>query len=242
MEANTAGEHGGEVGGNVRARKLQAIEELWHAECFAGRQGRGAMDSVMLMDRLRKETRGEVYGRDITFVFNSIVREKMVEIVREQNTDVARQVDQFLEPRKFQVTVGGRMLTSMVIVPQGSPLSPSLFTIYMSKASRMGSPTEGSTGERVTRAGKGKGVFIPLTFIDDSNSVTVGNVKETDEALKTAAREFGLTWDHEKDWKNGVYLGVNLDAKKHMGYRLQKAQVAFAVIRRLSRLPPREKR
>lgn len=44
---------------------------------------RGAIDSVMLMDELRRKTGGNVCGRDTNSVFNSLDREKMYEILKE---------------------------------------------------------------------------------------------------------------------------------------------------------------
>lgn len=63
-----------------------------------------------------------------------------------------------------------------------------------------------------------------------------------DMALGQAAEEFKLKWDRSKDWKNGVHLGVNLDKRKHQKYRENKANAAFMLIKRLTRLPPREKK
>jgi len=40
-------------------------KSLIQERAFAGRKGRGAIDSVMLMDEIRKDTGGGVYGRDI---------------------------------------------------------------------------------------------------------------------------------------------------------------------------------
>jgi len=63
-----------------------------------------------------------------------------------------------------------------------------------------------------------------------------------DEALESAARDFHLQWDRTKDWKNGVHLGVNINGKKHWKFRTGRAEAAFNMIRRLTRLPPEEKR
>jgi len=40
-------------------------QELWHERPFAGRRGRGAMDSVMLMAMIaEKHPEGDIIGRD----------------------------------------------------------------------------------------------------------------------------------------------------------------------------------
>ena len=69
------------LGEKLKAEDLQAIEELCHDRSFAGREGRGASDSVMSMDKLRKETGGDDHGRDIPSAFNSIDRGIMCELL-----------------------------------------------------------------------------------------------------------------------------------------------------------------
>jgi len=102
---------------------------------------------------------------------------------------------------------------------------------------------EESRHQMDTRSGRSrKDVFIPLQYIDDVNSVRVGKEKQMDEALEKAAREYKLKWDRSKDWKNEVHLGVNLNARKHWKFRTGRAEAAFNIVRRLSRLPPGEKR
>lgn len=49
----------------------QRKRRTMHPLSFAARNGRGAMDSIMLMDQLRKDT---VYGKDIKSAFNSVER------------------------------------------------------------------------------------------------------------------------------------------------------------------------
>jgi len=53
--------------------KLQEREELWHERAFAGREGRGAIDSVMLMNMLMEQHPAEeVIGRDAQSAFNTL--------------------------------------------------------------------------------------------------------------------------------------------------------------------------
>ena len=62
-----------------------------------------------------------------------------------------------------------------------------------------------------------------------------------DEVLEGAAREVRLRWDHTKDWKGGVHMGVNINEQRHWKFREEKANAAFQLVRRPSMLPPREK-
>lgn len=48
--------------------------------------------------------------------------------------------------------------------------------------------------------------------------------------------------DKSKNWKNEIHLGVNLDARRHHKYRESKARAMWELVRRLTRLPSREKR
>lgn len=56
----------------IVAQGLGEQEKLWHAQSFAGRNGRGAIDSKMMLDSIRKETGGDVYGTDIKSAFNAV--------------------------------------------------------------------------------------------------------------------------------------------------------------------------
>ena len=35
-----------------------------------------------------------------------------------------------------------------------------------------------------------------------------------------------MKWAHEKDWKNGIHLGVNLNGRRHKKYKEWKANAA----------------
>jgi len=76
--ANTVGK----LAEKIVAQKLQEKEELWHERAFAGRKGRGAIDSVMVMKMLmEKHPAGEIIGRDAQSAFNTLRREKVYEIL-----------------------------------------------------------------------------------------------------------------------------------------------------------------
>ena len=83
--------------------------------------------------------------------------------------------------------------------PQGSPLSPALFTVYMSamvwKAEELLREAEEGRRHKIDTRGKQQGeekMFIPLSYIDDVNSVRVGKPGPMDVALESAAAEYHL--------------------------------------------------
>ena len=82
----------------IPSQDLGEAEHLWHPLSFAGRKRRGATDSVMLMDQLRKDTGGTIYGKDIKSAFNSVERAKVAEIFQDL-LDMAAWIDRFLESR-----------------------------------------------------------------------------------------------------------------------------------------------
>ena len=130
---------------------------------------------------------------------------------------------------------------------QGSPFSPSLFTIYMPKMVKRAQELDEE--QQVARRGKlrnngqaPKSSFESLQFLDDCNSVVVGRVKDMDRALGQEVEQFKPRWDRSKDWTYAVHLGVNLDKQKHEKFREEMANAAFQLVKRLPRLPPREKR
>ena len=61
-----------------------------------------------------------------------------------------------------------------------------------------------------------------------------------DQVLEDTGKGYRIGFDHTKDWKNHKYLGVTLASERHRKYRTAKANAAFAIVRRLSRLPPKE--
>jgi len=242
----------GKLADKLVAEDLGRKRELFHERAFAGRKGRGAIDSVMLMDDIRKRTGGHVYRRDVKSAFNSLDRDKMYEILKDHE-DLREWVDHFLRPRTFDVKVDGKKIGKTTMIggtPQGSPISPTLFTIYMSSVvweagkeldkleanRRRSSRKEGEKGNTRDRD------FIPLSYIDDVNSVRVGRVANMDKALGEASQKYRLTWDRLKDWKDEVHLGVNLNGRRHWKFRTGRAVAAFNGVRRLSRLNPEGKR
>ena len=88
------------------SQDLGETEELWHPLSFAGRKGRGAIDSVMLMYELRKDRGGTVYGKDIKSAFNAVDRANVAYFFQDLQ-DLAIWIDRFLEPRSFDIMIDG---------------------------------------------------------------------------------------------------------------------------------------
>ena len=70
----------------------------------------------------------------------------------------------------------------------------------------------------------------------------VGKIGPMDDALEEAATRYRLRWDRSKDWTNSVYLGVDMNARRHWKFRTGRATAAFNIVRRLTRLPPEKRR
>ena len=230
------------------AEEIQQHEDLWHERAFAGRKGRGAMDSVMLMAYIAEQNpAGVIIGRDAQSAFNTVRRHHMRRIL-DKYEDLGSWIDDWLAPRTFEMEVDGRNLGQACMTggtPQGSPLSPALFTVYMSSIVwEVEKKLKQNPGGRNLRKEREVN-YWPLSFIDDINGVRIGSERELDRAMEAAAKEAGVRWDREKNWKGnkGRHLGVVMqDQRRHQKYRHQKAKAAWEIVKRLNKLPARGKR
>jgi len=65
---------------------------------------------------------------------------------------------------------------------------------------------------------------VPLSFIDDINSVRVGKVDPMDEAIEEAKGEYRLRWGSNKDGVDGVHLGVNVYSARHNRFSTERTK------------------
>ena len=123
-------------------------------------------------------------------------------------------IDRFLEPRSFDIMIDGRRIGSTTMnggSPQGSPLSPVLFSICMSHVI-----TEAQQQLDILDTRQSRKQHKPLSFVDACNSVRVGNKKNMDRGLEEAG-ERRKVWA-EMGIKNGrtastswlTYTGGNI--------------------------------
>jgi len=92
-----------------------------------------------------------IVGRDAQSAFNTVRRERRV---LHQHEWLWSWIDYWLSPRQFDVEVDGQVLGNVTMTggtPQGSPLSPALFTIYMSSV-------VWDAERRLTQRGWGQGI------------------------------------------------------------------------------------
>ena len=126
----------GKLAEKLVAEEVQSHEELWHEAAFAGSKGRGGMDSVMLAKNMLEENNDlRMVGQDIRSAFNGLRRDITAEIL-EKHPPLQQWVSEFLHTRTIDIWVDGRVAFTTTMTagtPQGSPLSPSLFSIYASK-------------------------------------------------------------------------------------------------------------
>ncbi|EED15962.1 reverse transcriptase, putative [Talaromyces stipitatus ATCC 10500] len=149
---------------------------------------------------------------DIKKAFDHVILAKLIEVLREAGVDgdLIRWVVSFLSDWRVTLVIDGHVGKEASIssgLPQGSPVSPILFVLYVHGLSR-------AIESRVPEV---RG----LSFVDDQGLITAASsVKETCRTLEKAA-EVAIEW--------GVTNGVQFDSKKTEAtffYRRHRRQVA----------------
>ncbi|EED20341.1 reverse transcriptase, putative [Talaromyces stipitatus ATCC 10500] len=144
--------------------------------------------------------------------FDHVVLARLIEVLREAGVDgdLIRWVVSFLSDRRVTLVIDGHIGKEASIssgLPQGSPVSPILFVLYVHGLSRA---IERSAPE-----------VRCLSFVDDQGLITAASsVKEACRTLEKAA-EVAIEW--------GVTNGVQFDRKKTEAaffYRRHRRQVA----------------
>ena len=244
----------GKLAEKMVAEEIQEQRELWHPLAYAGRKGRGAMDLVMLAkSMLENNSDLRMVGWDIQSAFNGLCKEICVSLFKDHKR-LQTWVAKFLNPREIDSYVDGKKAHSTVMTggtPQGSPLSPALFMVYISELIRRAELRLHGQRQAVAarlrpRPAKAKVEALPLSYIDDVNTIIPTSVKTSrwHEHLTEAGDSMKLKWDKSKDWegKEGKHLGVYLgNERKHWTEPIRKAEGAWSQVCRLTRLPPAAK-
>jgi len=121
----------GKLAEKVMALELQEHEELWHERAFAGHKSRGAIDSVMLMAYIAEKHPEGIVGRDSQSALNTVRRDHVRRILDKYGW-LRDLIDDWLALRRLSIELDGHDLGPVTMTggtPQGSPLSPTLFTV-----------------------------------------------------------------------------------------------------------------
>ena len=161
--------------------------------------------------RTQTRDRRNSVRQDIKSAFNSIERQMVAHILKDL-PDIAKWVNRFLEPRRFNISIYNRIIgctTMTEATPQGSPLRPALLTVYMSHMITQAQEQMDKIREEknVLRSKGRHDILIPLSFVYDCNSIRVGDKRSMDKCFEKAAEDWGVEWDKEKEWKDAIHLG-----------------------------------
>ncbi|EED11676.1 reverse transcriptase, putative [Talaromyces stipitatus ATCC 10500] len=192
-------------------------QDLFHDGQFGGRRQRSAIDAVAcLVEEIHQAwANGKLAAAlfmDIKGAFDHVVLARLIEVLREAGVDgdLIRWVVSFLSDRQVTLVIDGHIGKEALIssgLPQGSPVSPILFVLYVHGLSRA---IERSVPE-----------IRCLSFVDDQGLITAASsVKDACRTLEKAA-EVAIEWK--------VTNGVQFDRKKTEAaffYRRHRRQVA----------------
>jgi hypothetical protein len=134
----------GKVSERILAKRLSAMAEsgpLLHNSQLGGRQGKSAVDTAMLLtdfiqtNKARHRKTSTVF-LDVKGAFDHVSKERLLKILIKLRLphSIVSWTKSFLEDRVLQLSFDGQLETEQAIetgVPQGSPISPILFLIYI---------------------------------------------------------------------------------------------------------------
>ncbi|EED23621.1 reverse transcriptase, putative [Talaromyces stipitatus ATCC 10500] len=203
-------------------------QDLFHNGQFGGRRQRSAIDAVAyLVEEIHQAWANRKLAAalfmDIEGAFDHVILAKLVEVLREASVDgdLIHWVISFLSDWRVTLVIDGHMGKEVPIssgLPQGSPVSPILFVLYVHGLSRA---IERSVPE-----------VRCLSFVDNQGLITAASsVKEACRILEKAA-EVAIKW--------GVANGEHVEVPMGHGHEVFDAElmgVATALEWALERQP-----
>jgi hypothetical protein len=262
----------GKVAEKVVANKLADIVErrdLLHDGQFGSRRGRSAIDAVAVLINRTQEAwkRKEIVAvllMDVKGAFDHVSRGRLLArmVAMRIESNLVRWVDSFLQNRRIRMVIDGCELEEREVrtgIPQGSPVSPILFAIYLSgvfSAVESSVPyTQAlSFADDVAWMVRGKDVGDVTAKLEQcaarsiywaqANAVAFDSAK-TEALLLTRSRKkfprmqiqvdgHRISYNKEATRWLGVWLDSQLTLKQHHQHRLSKARKAEARVRSLT--------
>ena len=176
------------VAAEILSKRCERLE-LLHNGQFGSRKSRGAIDAIAKLIATvehawkHKKIAGALF-LDVKGAYPNVIRQQLIKRLVELGIpgDLIRWVNSFLTDRKVQLVIDGYTCPVRDIeigVPQGSPISPILFIIYISG---------------FFDAIEAKIPIISLSFADDIGLIAIeSSIREVTKTLEQAGEE-AINW------------------------------------------------
>jgi ribonuclease HI len=244
---------------------------LLHRGQFGSRKRRGAIDAVTKLIAAveqawkNKKIAGTLF-LDIKGAFPNVIRQQLVQRLVQIKIpgDIIRWVDSFFTDRKIQLVIDGYTCPAKEVeagLPQGSPISPILFAIYISGffehieeshpiatlsfADDIGIIAVGSSVRDITKILEAAGLeaiqwglLNKIGFeVDKTEAVLFTRKRKLAKQIKQAKirlKNKSISFNKEATRWLGIWLDSGLSFKTHYQTRLQKAKAAESRLKAIS--------
>jgi ribonuclease HI len=183
----------GKISEKLMATRLTYLSEslgLLHHEQMGGRPGRSAVDAALLLtnivdnSRHRRHTVTALF-MDVKGAFDNVAKARLLHTLTTMNlpTALVSWVDHFLTDRHIKIALDGEvgpLEPVMTGIPQGSPISPILFLLYLK-------PLFDVLKERHPE------LHLP-SYIDDVSMIAEGKTEAANLRILTAAAKTAFEW------------------------------------------------